>query len=588
MLSQEDDPRKWLHMDLKDLEKEFENIKDENLKLTLPFGIGMHHAGLKPTEKSIVERLFVERKIQVLIATATLAWGINCPAHLVIIKGTEYFDGVQHKYVDFPVTDVLQMIGRAGRPQYDNSAVAVVYVQDVKKEFYKRFLYEPFPVESSLLEVLPNHVNAEICSGIISKKQDIIEYISETYFYRRLFANPGYYEIEDESPENLTMFLTNVVDNCLNELIQSSCINIDEEEDEISPTVYGRIASNYYLEHRTLRHFVKEIQQGADIPTLLRILADCPEYEAIPVRHNEELIQESLNKILPVSFPKNSAFESPHIKVNLLYQAHFSQLENLSPDYVTDLRSILDSCIRILQAMLDVSLINSWLNTSITVVILLQQIIQGRWYWDHPLLCLPHLKEHSIEGIGKFLTVPELQAKFGIDKKTHMNEGEIRKIMKELMDCTILDEFESRNVVDSLLKYPIMRVRKLEIQKEFNQFNVFDKSKVIKLYSKNKYKVKMNIEMLGPNRKNTQAYSPRFHKEKTSSWVVLVGNKKDNSILGFSKISPIVESRDVRVNFITPSMPGNYTLSVFILSDSYLGIDQEYSFQCDVQINNNQ
>lgn len=44
--------------------------------------------------------------------------------------------------------DVLQMMGRAGRPQYDNSAVAVIYVQDIKKPFYKRFLYEPFPVES--------------------------------------------------------------------------------------------------------------------------------------------------------------------------------------------------------------------------------------------------------------------------------------------------------------------------------------------------------------------------------------------------------------------------------------------------------
>lgn len=40
------------------------------------------------------------------------------------------------------------MMGRAGRPQFDDSAVAVIYVQDVKKNFYKKFLYDPFPVES--------------------------------------------------------------------------------------------------------------------------------------------------------------------------------------------------------------------------------------------------------------------------------------------------------------------------------------------------------------------------------------------------------------------------------------------------------
>ncbi|BHF81520.1 activating signal cointegrator 1 complex subunit [Sparganum proliferum] len=76
----------------------------------------------------------------VLIATSTLAWGVNFPAHLVIIKGTEYFDGKTKRYVDFPITDVLQMMGRAGRPQFDNEGKAVVMVQDTKKAFYKRFL----------------------------------------------------------------------------------------------------------------------------------------------------------------------------------------------------------------------------------------------------------------------------------------------------------------------------------------------------------------------------------------------------------------------------------------------------------------
>ncbi|XP_026680431.1 activating signal cointegrator 1 complex subunit 3-like [Diaphorina citri] len=54
------------------------------------------------------------------------------------------------------------MMGRAGRPQFDDSGVAVVMVHDAKKNYYKKFLYEPFPVESSLLPVLPDHFNAEI------------------------------------------------------------------------------------------------------------------------------------------------------------------------------------------------------------------------------------------------------------------------------------------------------------------------------------------------------------------------------------------------------------------------------------------
>ncbi len=99
------------------------------------------------------------------MATATLAWGVNFPAHLVVVKGTEYYDGKQKRYVDFPITDVLQMMGRAGRPQFDTEGIAVVMVHDLKKAFYKKFLYEPFPVESSLLSVLPDHLNAEIVAG---------------------------------------------------------------------------------------------------------------------------------------------------------------------------------------------------------------------------------------------------------------------------------------------------------------------------------------------------------------------------------------------------------------------------------------
>ena len=56
---------------------------------------------------------------QVLVATSTLAWGVNTPTHLVIIKGTEFYDAPSKRYVDFPITDVLQMMGRAGRPQFD-------------------------------------------------------------------------------------------------------------------------------------------------------------------------------------------------------------------------------------------------------------------------------------------------------------------------------------------------------------------------------------------------------------------------------------------------------------------------------------
>lgn len=114
-VSEQDDPRMWLHMPEIEMERVTQSIKDQNLRHTLMFGIGLHHAGLVERDRKTVEELYVNQKIQVLIATSTVAWGVNFPTHLVIVKGTEYFDGKQKRYVDMPITDVLQMMGRAGK-----------------------------------------------------------------------------------------------------------------------------------------------------------------------------------------------------------------------------------------------------------------------------------------------------------------------------------------------------------------------------------------------------------------------------------------------------------------------------------------
>lgn len=84
-------------------------MKDTNLQHTLQFGIGLHHAALPNSDRQLVEELFCAQKIQILVATSTLAWGVNTPAHLVIIKGTEFFDGKTKRYgCCSSVLDILQ------------------------------------------------------------------------------------------------------------------------------------------------------------------------------------------------------------------------------------------------------------------------------------------------------------------------------------------------------------------------------------------------------------------------------------------------------------------------------------------------
>lgn len=82
------DPKQWLRCDQQSIDLIISNVLDKDLKHFLNFGIGIHHAGLQERDRKTVEELFVNQKIQVLIATATLAWGVNFPAHLVVVKGS--------------------------------------------------------------------------------------------------------------------------------------------------------------------------------------------------------------------------------------------------------------------------------------------------------------------------------------------------------------------------------------------------------------------------------------------------------------------------------------------------------------------
>jgi pre-mRNA-splicing helicase BRR2 len=69
------------------LKDETQNVKSQDLKDILQYGFGIHHAGLDKDDRNAVEDLFADRHIQVLVSTSTLAWGVNLPAHTVIIKG---------------------------------------------------------------------------------------------------------------------------------------------------------------------------------------------------------------------------------------------------------------------------------------------------------------------------------------------------------------------------------------------------------------------------------------------------------------------------------------------------------------------
>jgi activating signal cointegrator complex subunit 3 len=154
------------------------------------------------------------------------------------------------------------MIGRAGRPQFDDKGVAIVYCEASKKNFYRKFLNDPFPIESSLQEQLEDHINAEIARGEINNATDCIEWITWSFMFRRVLKNPNYYSLEGSDNKSIKEWLTKTVKNVLSKLKNSKCIEIYEAEDGetyVMPTELGFISSMYYLKHSTVNKFYSEI-----------------------------------------------------------------------------------------------------------------------------------------------------------------------------------------------------------------------------------------------------------------------------------------------------------------------------------------
>ncbi|NWU99063.1 ASCC3 protein, partial [Upupa epops] len=601
-LATEDDPKQWLKMDEREMNDIIVTVRDSNLKLTLAFGIGMHHAGLHERDRKTVEELFVNCKIQVLIATSTLAWGVNFPAHLVIVKGTEYYDGKTRRYVDYPITDVLQMMGRAGRPQFDDQGKAVILVHDIKKDFYKKFLYEPFPVESSLLEVLADHLNAEIAAGTITSKQDAMDYITWTYFFRRLIMNPTYYNLDDVSHDTMNKYLSSLVEKSLFDLECSYCIEIGEDNRSIEPLTYGRIASYYYLKHPTIGMFKDQLKPESSIEELLLILTNADEYTDLPVRHNEDQMNSELAKHLPIEVNPHS-FDSSHTKTHLLLQAHFSRAMLPCPDYATDTKTVLDQAIRICQAMLDVAAHHGWLVTALNITSLVQMVVQGRWIHDSSLLTLPNIEVQHLYLFQKWSQ--------GKRKSVHGGyQGPIECLPELMAACEgkenvfasiVTGELQAAHISQAwnfLCRLPILNVSlsikgcwddsdqpQNEVPVPFLTTDTRDDKRWIRLHADQEYvlHVKLQRTQMGyQGKQDSKAVTPRFPKVKDEGWFLILGEVDKKELIALKRTGYIRNRNTVSVAFYTPETPGKCIYTLYLMSDSYLGMDQQYDIYLNI------
>ena len=532
-----------------------DKIQEEMLRATLRNGVGYLHEGLTSIDREVVSRLFNAGRIQVCVMSSSLCWGEPLSAHLVVIMGTQYYDGRENAHTDYPVTDLLQMMGHASRPLLDNSGKCVILCHAPRKEYYKKFLYEAFPVESHLQHYLHDNLNAEVVSTVIENKQDAVDYLTWTFMYRRLTQNPNYYNLQGVSHRHLSDHLSEFVENTLSDLGASKCVAIEDDMD-LSALNLGMIASYYYISYTTIERFSSSLTSKTKMKGLLEILASASEYAQLPIRPGEEDLIRRLINHQRFSF-ENPKCTDPHIKANALLQAHFSR-QNVGGNLALDQREVLLSAGRLLQAMVDVISSNGWLSLALLAMEVSQMVTQGMWERDSMLLQLPHFTKDSA-------------------KRCQENPG---KSIETVFDLVEMEDDERRELLqmsDSQL---------LDIARFCNRFPNIDMTYEIldseNLRAGDDVMLQVTLERDLEGRTEVgPVEAPRYPKAREEGWWLVVGDTRSNQLLAIKRVALQRKSK-VKLEFAAPAEAGKKTYTLYFMCDSYLGCDQEYSFSVDI------
>ncbi|OAA64846.1 pre-mRNA splicing helicase [Cordyceps fumosorosea ARSEF 2679] len=553
----DEDEDRFLHVDAEQMKPLLDRVHEEALAEALSHGIGYYHEALSQSDKRIVKHLFDNGAIQVLVASREVCWELTSVAHLVIVMGTQYFEGREHRYVDYPLSEVLQMFGKALRPSKDGRGRGVLMLPQVKRDYYKKFLSEALPVESHLHNYLHDAFVTEISTKMIESGEDAINWTTFTYFYRRLLANPSYYGLTSTTHEGLSNYMSDLVETTLRELDESKIIDFDDEDGSVSPQNAAMIGAYYNISYITMQTFLLSLSARTKLKGILEIVTSATEFESIQVRRHEDGLLRRIYDRIPVKMAQPT-FDTPHFKAFVLLQAHFSRMQ-LPIDLAKDQEVILSRVLSLLSAIVDILSSDGHLNT-MNAMEMSQMVVQAMWDRDSPLKQIPHFgpdvvkvaTEFGIKDIFDFMEAmnPEENADYkNLIKRLGLSQ-------KQLAEAA---NFTNDNYPDLELEHEILEED--EIQAGAPAYlNV---------------KISRNLEEEDGDFDST-VHAPFYPTKKMENWWLVVGDDKTNSLLAIKRVT-IGRELTVRLEYTVPT-PGKHDLKLLLMSDSYVGVDQERQF----------
>lgn len=196
-------------------------------------GVAFHHAGLSNAQRRAVEAAFKAGQVKVIVATPTLAAGINLPARRVVIRDLWRYDSDVGN-APIPVMEYKQMAGRAGRPKYDTVGEALTLAKSLeqREDVLGRYIHgKPEKVTSKLANeaALRAHVLASIAAGFTPTEDALQRFLRSTFLARQVED-----WVLDSAQERVLRFLR--------------AKGFVLEGERLEPTPYGKRTAELYID----------------------------------------------------------------------------------------------------------------------------------------------------------------------------------------------------------------------------------------------------------------------------------------------------------------------------------------------------
>mmetsp|Transcript_13206 Transcript_13206/g.11952 ORF Transcript_13206/g.11952 Transcript_13206/m.11952 type:complete len:340 (-) Transcript_13206:378-1397(-) len=301
------------------------SLDDETIRQLIMKGrISYHHSGLSSEDRSIIENLYLSGIILILCSTSTLSQGMNLPAHLVIIKGTSSWRGSSTGYVRTKRSDIIQMIGRAGRPGFDEFGVAVVMTSNEEKPFYSDLTDGADIVESNLLTNLTESICSEITLNVIYDVNTAISWFKKTFLFIRLCKNPKYYDfIGVNSIDDVWQIVSDLCIKSIVNLSNNGIVIYDEVTEKVTPKLEAFIMVKNYVKFNTMIEIMSFPKNTSKIQLLIG-LSKCEELEKIVRKHEKRFLNDIANK--QIKFPIKGKVQLPDQKAFVLLQTGIERI----------------------------------------------------------------------------------------------------------------------------------------------------------------------------------------------------------------------------------------------------------------------